>query len=88
MSTTHLKNIEGSLMMALPEALSTQMHLGEGSPVDIFVEGDRLIVEPTISRPKISYTLHELLDQCDRSAPPVDEDAEWMDAPAVGNEIL
>jgi len=72
-------------MMALPKPLLRQMHLAEGSPVGIFIEGDHLIVKP---QTKTLYTLQELLAQCDAAAPPTAEDKAWMDAPAMGNEIL
>jgi hypothetical protein len=34
------------------------------------------------------YNLAELLAQCDLSAPPSAEDRAWLDAPAVGREVL
>lgn len=72
-------------MMALPKPLLRQMHLDEGSPVGIYIEGDHLIVK---AQPKTSYTLQELLSQCDAAAPPTAEDEAWMSTPATGNEIL
>lgn len=33
-------------------------------------------------------TLAELLAQCDFSIPVSEEDREWLDAPAVGREVL
>ena len=45
----------------------------------------RLIVAPR-SRP--SYTLDELLAQCDETAPADDGDRAWLEARPVGNELL
>jgi antitoxin ChpS len=44
-----------------------------------------LIIEPQ-KRPH--YSLEELLAQCDPHAEMSEEDREWIDAPAVGKEIL
>jgi len=34
------------------------------------------------------YTLAELLAQCNPDAPMTPEDREWVDAPAVGRELI
>ena len=53
--------------------------------LDIGVEGGRLVVAP---RTRPSYTLHELLAQCDDNGPVDDEDRSWLHAPPVGSELL
>ena len=47
----------------------------------------RLIIEPR-TRPIYSYTLEELLAQCDEIATVPAEDRAWIDAKPVGNELL
>jgi antitoxin ChpS len=84
MQTTTLRRVGGSIMMTVPPALLEQMHLEAGSTVGIAIEGERLIVQRR--RPK--YTLKELLAECDPNAPISDEDREWLDAPAMGKELL
>jgi antitoxin ChpS len=84
MQTTTLRRVGGSIMMTVPPALLEQMHLEAGSTVGIAIEGERLIVQRR--RPK--YTLEELLAECDPNAPISDEDREWLDAPAMGKELL
>ena len=37
---------------------------------------------------KRRYTLDELLAQCNPDAPMTPEDREWVDAPAVGRELI
>ncbi len=37
---------------------------------------------------KPSYTLSELIQQCETQAPLSDEDRAWMDTPPVGREAL
>lgn len=83
MHTTTLRKVGGSVMMAVPPALLEQLHFTAGSVVGVELDGERLIVKP--ARPR--YTLQELLDQCDPGIAMTDEEREWLDAPAVGNEI-
>ncbi|PKH98015.1 antitoxin, partial [Shewanella sp. 11B5] len=38
--------------------------------------------------PKPKYSLEELITKCDASAPISPEVQEWLDAPAVGKELI
>ncbi|MDE0057378.1 MAG: antitoxin [Defluviicoccus sp.] len=84
MHTTNLRKVGGSVMLAVPPALLDLLRIGVGARVDIGVENGRLIVEP---RTRPSYSLDELLAQCEEGAPSA-EDRAWMDANPVGNELL
>ena len=84
MHRTTLRKVGGSVMMAVPPALLEQLQFSAGSVVGVELDGGRLIVKAT--RPR--YTLEELLAQCDHSIPMSDEEREWLDAPAVGNELF
>ncbi|MDP1732460.1 MAG: hypothetical protein Q8L54_15065 [Devosia sp.] len=85
--TTTIKKAGGSLLMTVPAPARDALHLAEGQEMTVLVEGDRLIYEPARSaRPK--YSIDELIAKCDLSAPYPDEAREWIDAPAVGREIL
>ena len=72
-------------MLAVPPTLLDVLNLGVGAKVDIGVEEGRLIVTPK-TRP--SYSLEELIAQCDDTVPDDDGDRAWLDAPPVGNELL
>ncbi len=85
MHTTNLRKVGGSVMLAVPPALLDVLNLGVGAKVNIGVEDGRLVVAPRI-RP--SYSLEELLAQCDDSAPDDDEDRAWLDSAPVGRELL
>ena len=85
MHTTNLRKVGGSIMLAVPPALLDLLRLGAGASVDIDVEDGRLIVAP---RTRPSYSLKELLAQCDETAPDDDADRAWRDARPVGNELL
>ena len=84
MHTTNLRKVGGSVMLAVPPALLDLLELRVGTKVNIGVDNGRLIVEP---RTRPSYSLDELLAQCEEGAP-ADDDRAWMDAKPVGNELL
>ncbi|HTU51397.1 MAG TPA: hypothetical protein VMF56_12420 [Acidobacteriaceae bacterium] len=85
MHTTNLRKVGGSIMLAVPPALLNLLRLKAGATVAVEVENGRLIVEPQ-QRPR--YTLEELLEASDSSQPLPPEEREWVDAPAVGRELL
>lgn len=85
MHTTHLRKVGGSIMLAVPPALIDVLHLSAGAKVGLSVDNGRLVVEPT-ARPR--YTMAELLAASDYSQPQPPEEREWVDAPAVGRELL
>ena len=85
MHTTHLRKVGGSVMLAVPPALLDLLNLKVGAAVGMVVDDGRLVVEAS---PRRRYTLAELLSASDYSEPPSPEDRAWLDAPAVGKEIL
>ena len=85
MYITRLKKVGGSVMLAVPPAVLKTLALSTDSEVGMTIENGCLIIEPQ-KRPR--YSLDELLAQCDPHAEISDEGQEWIDAPAVGKEIL
>ena len=85
MHLTNLRKVGGSVMLAVPPALLDLLRLKAGAAVGLAVEGDRLIVEAS---PRPRYTLAELLAASDYSVPLSPEDQAWVNAPAVGGELL
>lgn len=85
MLTSHLRRVGGSTMFAVPAELLKMLHLQAGDTLEISVEDGRLIAEPR-QRPR--YTLAELLAASDYSEPQPAEEREWVDAGAVGRELL
>ena len=85
MHTTNLRKVGGSVMLAVPPALLDLLRLGVGAKVDIGVEDGRLVVQP---RKRPTYSLDELLAQCEESGTPSAEDRAWLDGRPVGNELL
>jgi antitoxin ChpS len=85
MYITRLKKVGGSVMLAVPPAVLKTLALSADSEVGMTIDNGRLVIEPQ-KRPR--YSLEELLAQCDPHAEMSEEDREWIDAPAVGKEIL
>ena len=85
MHTTNLRKVGGSVMLAVPPAILDLLNLRPGARVDIGVKDGCLIVAP---RTRPSYSLDELLAQCDSTAPTDDEDRAWLEAGPVGHELL
>ena len=85
MHTTNLRKVGGSVMLAVPPALLDVLHLTAGAKVGLAVSDGRLVVEPN-ARPR--YTMTELLAASDYSQPQTASEREWLDASAVGRELL
>lgn len=85
MHTTNLRKVGGSVMLAVPPALLDVLHIGAGAKVGLAVDNGRLVVEPQ-ARPR--YTMADLLAASDYSQPQPPEEREWVDAPAVGRELI
>ena len=85
MHITNLRKVGGSVMLTVPPALLELLDLKAGAAVGIAIDGGRLVVETS---PKPRYSLAELLAASDYSEAPSPQEREWLDAPAVGKEIL
>jgi antitoxin ChpS len=85
MLLTTLRSVGGSVMFAIPKPILEGLGLSANTQVGLSVSDGRLIVEP---RPRQRYTLAELIGQCDLSAPVTEESQAWLEAEAVGREIL
>jgi antitoxin ChpS len=85
MYTTNLRKVGGSVMLAVPPAFLEQLELQAGASVGLAVDNGCLVISPS-RRPR--YTLAELLALSDYSEPQPPEEREWVDAPAVGDELL
>lgn len=85
MYITNLRKVGGSVMLAVPPALLELLHLTARAKVALAVENGRLVIQAQ-DRPK--YTMAELLAASDYSQPPPVEEREWVDAAAVGGELI
>lgn len=85
MLTATLRNVGGSVMMAIPKSVLDGLGLAANTKVALSIEQGRLIVE---ARSKPKYSLAELLAQCDPTAPEPDRDEAWEMMEPVGREVL
>ena len=85
MHTTNLRKVGGSVMLAVPPAFLDLLHLQAGSKVGLAVTDGHLVIEP---KPRPHYTMTQLLAESDYSQPQPPEEREWVDAPAVGRELI
>jgi antitoxin ChpS len=83
MHQTNLRKVGGSVMLAVPPVLLELLHLKAGATVGVAVDGGRLVIEAT---PRPRYTMAELLAASDYGQDV--EDRAWLDAPAMGKELL
>ncbi len=72
-------------MLAVPPAFLEQLSLKAGATVGLAVDHGCLVVNPS---PRPRYTVSELLAESDYSQPQPAQEREWIDAPAVGDELL
>jgi antitoxin ChpS len=85
MTFTTLRQVGGSVMLAVPPALLETLRLQPGAKVGVAIDGGKLVVEPQ-QRPR--YTLDELLAQCNPKAARTSEDREWLRNKPAGAELI
>jgi antitoxin ChpS len=87
-ATATLRKVGGSVMLTMPMAILNALNLTVGATVDMEVDQNRrLVVNP---KPRPRYTLDQLLAEAESSGayPLPPEEREWIDAPAVGRELI
>lgn len=85
MYTTNLRKVGGSVMLTVPPTILDLLHLSAGTRVGLTINDGRLMVE-TMARPR--YSMAELLAASDYAQPQPSDAREWIDAPAIGNELI
>jgi antitoxin ChpS len=86
MATVTLRNLGGSVVLAVPKKILGLVDLRAGSKVEVRVEKGHLIVAP---KEKPHYTLGELLARCRPSdLKPRRRDRAWLDSAPVGKEEI
>jgi len=82
---TSIRKVGNSAGMTIPAALFKAQGLSIGDTVDIEEHDGYLVVRKVTDKPK--YTLEQLIAQCDKNAPAMEELNDWETAEKVGNEI-
>lgn len=83
MRTTTLRQSGGSVIVSLPKSALEKLGLGPNQPVEIEVEGDRIVIR---RRRRGRIGMAARLAMCDLSQPISDEERAWDEAKAVGKE--
>ena len=78
-----IRKIGNSAGVVLPSAVLRQLKVVVGSELDATINGLQL----TLTRTRPTYTLEELLAQCDPNAPMPADMVQWEAMPPVGLEI-
>ena len=85
MHVAKLRQVGGSIMVAIPPALLEQLRMSANTSVSITIEEGRLVVEAK-TRPR--YTVAALLAECDAEASSPVGDEIWASGPAAGEELI
>ena len=83
MRTATLRQSGGSIIVSLPRSAVEKLGLGPDQPVELDVEGDRIVIR---RRRRGRVGLAARLALCDVTQPASNEECEWIDAPAIGDE--
>jgi len=87
MHTTTFRKVGGSVVMAVPPAILEILGIKAGDSGIVDIKDGQLVAKAVVQRKRRSkYNLSELLDNTDFTM--TAEEREWLDSPAVGNEIL
>ena len=87
MHTTYLRKVGGSVMLPVPPAFLAQLDLQPGAVVELSVKNGNLTATP---QPRQRRTLAQLVAEAKKAGqyPLPESEREWVDAPAVGREII
>lgn len=85
MTQVSIRQSGGANIISLPKAILSTLNLNVGSTLDLRLKNNQIILSPI----QKELTLEELLEGSPKEALALtDEDREWLNAPAVGKEIL
>lgn len=85
MTTSTLRKLKGSTVVAIPSEMLERLGLGPAAEVELSVEAGRLIVTP---RGRRRFTLDELMAQCDLDPPFTEAECDWQATRPAGKEAI
>ena len=86
MPIVNLQQVDGALVLTVPEEIVDRLHLVSGASIDLSIVGSGLIGRE-VRPPK--YNLDDLLDRTDPLAfERTEEDWEWLNSSPVGRELI
>lgn len=81
-----LREVGGSVMVAIPPHILNELQLGPKAQVNLSIREGKLVLEPAVRRGRIGLAAR--LKMCDFSLPISDEERAWLDSPRAGREAL
>jgi len=84
MYTTTLREMDGAFSIDVPEQVVNENHLRPGAPVGVLLQTQQSMgvsVRRRYSAEQLAREHAEIIDQ-------LDDNREWIDAPAVGRELI
>ena len=89
METGTLAQSGDAVLLAIPSGLLAELHMKAGAKVHLIVDCGRLIVEPVVEPiVRKTYSLQDLLAQCDPLAPLSSEETVWAGTKATDRELV
>ena len=85
MHSATLRKVGGSVMVAIPPVVLSELDMKAGEDVRVEVEGANVIIKPV---PRKGWTLAALLAASDYETPVTDAERQWFDALRVGGELI
>lgn len=85
MHSATLRKVGGSIMVAIPPVMLSELDMKAGEDVRLEIDGANVVIKPA---PRKDWTLAALLAASDYDTPISEEQREWIDAPRVGTELL
>ena len=79
-----LREVDGSVLVALPRALLDKLKIGANSAVTIDIDGGGIVLRP---RGQPRYSLVDLIEASEEHAASFADD-EWVSGPPLGQELL
>lgn len=85
MASSTLRNVGGSVMLAIPRPVLEELGLVANTKVDVSAENGKLVA---VARARPKYTAEELVAEWTPWPERTAEEQEWLDLPSVGNEVI
>lgn len=87
MTKSHLEEVNGTVMIAVPSAILSRLQLPVGSEVEVDVRGETVVLQAPTGRGR--YNLDDLLANSDPAAfEQTAEDREFLNSPPIGRELI
>lgn len=81
-----IRKIGNSSGAIFPASFLKKLNINDGDSINIFEDGERIVIERINQRPK--YSLDDLISQCDANASSSIDLQDWENMEATGSEEL